>query len=381
MNFIIVSPAGSPGRKHNCSLVDRKPLDRSNANCRAEEKAFGLRARLCRESAVWQVVRDALDQLWQNLVPMWRGGPHWWAGIPERAQAISYIREGATSRLLLAFRASSVYCFRLQVEATCGQHTCNARRANGTDNDLFRHLVQDITLDEGIHPSGLSGNASAGTPAQMLSWPPTPRVDTIVSKIWQHAHSVDMATKVDKVASSTGDRGRESQLSLCCSCAHWTGHRTLWNRTSRLRGYYDTTSLECNDTTPAKVVLQKRRAFQTEAVHRLTELDVNKLTACTAYGELAIFCDVYRYQQDFLASAQHSGNVAEQHAGDLRAVLRRLASISSDPASTADGVCTVSLQITFSHFKRLRTSTKSAYECMCEGMGLADSFRFADGMM
>jgi len=172
---------------------------------------------------------------------------------------------------------------------------------------------------------------------------------------------------------------------MLCSCQDWKTSLKQPDADPQLLRYYDHSSYECNDDVSAAVVRSDRQNFQKMAVDRLvgslgtmvkSSVPLPPLEAWTrAYGEMAIFCDVYRYQFDFLGEQSHSLSPVEaslsqffgkfradeQVASNLRAraltkVLERLGSAAEPPRKDGGQ--------RYAHFRTI-----------CQGFTVFDGFR------
>eukprot|EP01062_Namystynia_karyoxenos_P043287 TRINITY_DN31702_c0_g1_i1.p1 TRINITY_DN31702_c0_g1~~TRINITY_DN31702_c0_g1_i1.p1 ORF type:complete len:536 (+),score=194.25 TRINITY_DN31702_c0_g1_i1:83-1690(+) len=247
----------------------------TSASVRAAERGIALRARICRPVASFQRRLDANDQLWQNLLPLHTNPPGW---VNMMAPLFVRPRYGLlryrTDFADLMYRAGSIYCFRQQAE-TAGMSfaPCPA----GGEHDMLRELLRALLAERQAD------------------------VDRVVISVF---HDGERSARRWEVENPELRR-------LYCACSGFRQATGQLPTDPDLGKSYDHSSLDCSDAVaPADAEAQRAR-WQVAAAARLSAALTAAKGANTVYAELAIFCDIYRYQLDFIAEEAAAG-LAEQ---------------------------------------------------------------------
>ena len=350
---------------------------------------IGLRGRVCREDFDWALRREALDQAWQNVVPLWSKAPSFFRSVNPRLTRTQYFASDPTSRLQLAHRSISTFCFRF--ETADGVHGSNNLQDGECDekkagNDLFRVLVADMAREANSGLAAAHGRRLIGKPQPMGKAQPVATIrPEIENSIDGHLEKVWYALQDASFNTSANTKHFQTSMSVAvrhvrCSCARWvqlgTGQQSAL-ASPDLLGAYDHHRIECSGSTPDAVATERRREFMWAAAHRLKRpLEApaaQRLDACGLFAELSIFCDVYRYQLDFLR--EDEAVIADSALRRFRTEARvAIAEADAAPRTSASVLPACSLAL-----DRVTASNASAYtyQSMCDGSGLADIFRLA----
>lgn len=337
-------------------------------------------ARICREEVGWARQREALDEMWQSI-----GG--------ERSAARLLALEAARGHAAEAVhRTASVFCLRYGEEAARGgwirldadrppcAHDADGaagREAGAMDeeqDDLFSRLAS--ALEE-------------------LPREPTP-AGGAVRRIAKRLLEVGI-----RASFSSATNHSAAVQSFVCSCAAWERARRwppkeLADTAATLADAFSPHALECSDSVTPVESHRARRRFQAAATQRLeqvlalepprddrhrrhrqpatAERAQPERAACQLYGELSIFCDVYRYQRDLLPTDDGGapcGTTLGRFATHASRVVAKAPANSSCP-------CTAALRRMTSGWAGAEwepTRGVAAYAQACDGMGLNDFFR------
>ena len=404
-----------------------------------------LGGRVCREDEAWAMQREALDEMWQSL-----------GGDRLDGELLSTLPRKHALELL--HRAAGVFCLRYPavvrasqwagvgaLDGTTMDQTMDTTRGSCA-RDEPGHLVrlhQLLQPTMGMHASADDAAHADDAHAPRATAPAAPPPSA--SSISQSIRSTAAMLVDTGIRASYGSAANHSAAvrSLMCSCAQWA-HVQRWPppelnaSAAKLSAAYDHHHLECSENVSVPEAVGVRHAYRVAAVARLDaaihlvddlvdaasrsaetrgahegkhmpigEPSVHRAcaSACHLYTELAIMCDVSRYQYDLLPAVGKNDDTAGHEPGrdGTRYVptLRRLGTLAAALAAAAPAGCVCSHALTHQLRDVGRTSSARAsvggasipassigvqaageeavatFERACEGMGLVDVFRLA----
>mmetsp|Transcript_20301 Transcript_20301/g.32173 ORF Transcript_20301/g.32173 Transcript_20301/m.32173 type:complete len:644 (-) Transcript_20301:132-2063(-) len=328
---------------------------------------ISLDTRICRPNGEAQRRVDAYDLMWQNLLPLAPNPPNWFRSyVPLKVKPIQEMRR-KSGRADLLFRTLAVVCFRVDLltkfygyKAHCGlsEGYCNqgTKIKDWHYKDRWRKRTIKLPKDR----------CKMGTSALSELKSPNPRR---LQEILMYAYHAG-----EHLTSNMGESIPQQQHWMC-TCADFKEFSKQSTGDVQMLRYYDHSSLECNDSMPHDKILARRKDFQKMSLLRASNAieSISKWSNVTRnllYAEMAIFCDVYRYNHDLIGPSESME--LRPLVAALNSLIKRLK--SPPPSYESDRVDAWPLRQILSDGLR-HLDPRAGFRDLCRGMGLFDGFR------